>query len=340
MTKSLRIAANVLRLALGAALVVWILRGQDLSVVKPVLSEPWLVLGLVGLGFFGVGVEAIRLKLLLASQEVRLPFWLSYRIVMIGTFFNVCIPGGTGGDVMKLYYLASCNRGRGVEVAMILLVDRIVALFSLLFMMVAMALVEGRLLREYLLVGWMIGGAALLALAIVVGVVVSFSERVRGARVFNWLLDKLPLSAHLHRAVDAVHDFRDHKAALLIGVLVSLSGHAALAFIFIGVAGVILPGETGLRIAILSFLGILANVIPLTPGGLGVGEAAFDKLFKMAGYSGGAMLLVIWRLASLPLVVLGAVHYILGISEAVRAHAAPPAAPKARADSVGTRGEG
>jgi glycosyltransferase 2 family protein len=314
MKRSLRICLNVARALLGLGLVAFIVhRTQGWDVAKPVLAMPWLAAGLVGLGFFGVGIEAARLKMLMGGHDVDLPFWSSYRIVMIGTFFNVCIPGGTGGDVMKLYYLAQANRGRGVEVAMVLLVDRVVALFSMLILICAFAVVEGALVWRLPAVLWMSAAAGALAVALFAVAALSCSRRMRANRAFNWCLDHLPLSAYLHRAVDALHDFRGHTSRLVAGVLVSLAGHSALALMFYFMGKEIMPGAGGLSVCLLSFLGILANVVPLTPGGLGVGEAAFEKLFALAGYRNGAVLLVIWRLASVPLILLGGVHYMLGL---------------------------
>lgn len=40
--------------------------------------------------------------------------------------------------------------------------------------------------------------------------------------------------------------------------------------------------------ALLTPFGMLANSLPLTPGGLGVGEAAFESMFYVAGLTCGA----------------------------------------------------
>ena len=65
--------------------------------------------------------------------------------------------------------------------------------------------------------------------------------------------------------------------------------------------------------ALLSLFGLFANALPLTPGGLGVGEAAFDGLFHLVGIDGGARLLLLWRLGLLPVCLAGGVLYMIGI---------------------------
>ena len=62
-----------------------------------------------------------------------------------------------------------------------------------------------------------------------------------------------------------------------------------------------------------SLLGALANVLPITPGGMGVGEAAAEHLFGLLGLAGGAALIVTWRLSALPVCVLGVVLSLLGV---------------------------
>jgi uncharacterized membrane protein YbhN (UPF0104 family) len=59
-------------------------------------------------------------------------------------------------------------------------------------------------------------------------------------------------------------------------------------------------------------LGFLANTLPVTPGGLGVGEAAFKMLFSMAGLAGGAEVLLGWRLLMILMGLLGLAFYVQG----------------------------
>jgi len=239
-------------------------------------------------------------------------FATAYRLVLLAAFVGVCVPGGTGGDVIKLYYLVSNNRGRGVEAATVLLVDRAVGLFTLL--LVAM-----------LLASWNVGTVArvgpirlLVIMALVLmsimlaGLLVSWSSTVVRSRWFGSLLGVLPLEGYVRRFVEALHRFRDHRGALIGAVTVSMVGHAVLCLLFLVSASVLLPGAPPGQAVFVSLLGMLANGLPVTPGGIGVGEAAFEGLFHLVGIDGGARLILAWRAAMLPLVVLGALLYVIG----------------------------
>ena len=114
------------------------------------------------------------------------------------------------------------------------------------------------------------------------------------------------------RIFDTVHSYRHNAGVLIVGVLVSLFTHvlAAIATWLAGLAtsGVQIGWESGFLIP----LGHLANTLPLTPGGLGVGEAAFDALFALAGAGGGAEALLGWRVLNLMLGLLGLLLYLQG----------------------------
>ena len=58
--------------------------------------------------------------------------------------------------------------------------------------------------------------------------------------------------------------------------------------------------------------GFLANALPVTPGGLGVGELAFDNLFALAGLTGGVEALVSWRILTTLIDLSGLVFFIQG----------------------------
>lgn len=277
------------------------------------LSHVWILPALAGLTLFGAAIESIRLGLLFASQGVHLSFRQGYRLVSVGTFFNFCFPGGTGGDVVKLYYLTSENRGRGIEVAMVLLIDRVVALFSLLGLAIGVAVLDGHLMREYALIRWLVTASAVGMVGLVLVAMASCSTTIRANRTYLRLIHTLPFHHYLERASDALYAFRDHKRAVILAALASLVGHLALAAMFLSTGTVLVPHATGLVTPVLALFGMLANALPITPGGLGVGEVAFNRLFNMAGLTGGAPLLLAWRAGMLPLCVIGCLIYVMGV---------------------------
>lgn len=307
---------TVLRVFLGVGLLYYVLSATGgWSAAHRFLSASWLLPGLTILTLLGAAIESQRLRLLLKSQGIGLSFARGYRVVTIGAFFNFCIPGGTGGDVMKLYYLASENRRQVVEVATVLLVDRAVALFSLLLLVVGLAMADMQLVKDHAVIQLLVAISAGGLVGLVLLAALSCSTRFRASRMYLLVVTRMPLHKYLRRVSDALYAFRDHKAALLGAALLSMSGHVALAIMLIGVASVFIPLAPPLTVCLLSLSGLLANALPITPGGLGVGEAAFEGLFGAVGLSGGATLILAWRLGMLPLCIVGGVLYMAGTRE-------------------------
>jgi uncharacterized protein (TIRG00374 family) len=302
-----------LRAALGIGLLYYVVSTTGgWAAMTRLTSTAWLLPGLVALTIFGAAIESKRLGYLFKSQGIHLSFYQGYWVVSIGALFNFCIPGGTGGDAMKLYYLASGNRGRGIEVATVLLVDRAIALFSLLLLIVMLALFDGQLVRAYPLIWWLVAASITGMILLFAGGVVACSPRLRKSEWYIYLLDKLPFHTYLARISDALYALRGHKVIILKAVLLCLSGHMILVVMFTAAGSVLIPEAPASITGYLALLGLVANALPITPGGLGVGEAAFEGLFRTVGYAGGAQLILAWRAGMLALCFVGCVFYIVG----------------------------
>lgn len=332
MSRGRKVALGALRFAVGGALLAWVLsREGTLSALSRMFAAPWLLPSIMLLIAGGALLEAYRLMLLFRSQALRLSAADGFRVISIGTFFNFCIPGGTGGDVMKLWYLASGNPGRRVEVLTLLFVDRVVALASVIAVILALAVPSAGLLREHASLAALLAAAAGVLAALAAFAALALSERVRASRLYTGTLNKLPMGGYVRRGMDALYAFRAHGRAFALAFAVSLGGHALLLALVVLTGLVVLPDVPAGPLCFLTLLGMIANVLPVTPGGLGVGEAAIDGLFSLAGYGLGSPVIVAWRLAQLPLLVLGALFYAAGTrrgAELLQAQDGDPAAPE------------
>ena len=76
---------------------------------------------------------------------------------------------------------------------------------------------------------------------------------------------------------------------------------------------VVNPSGLELKMCIVVPMGYIANSLPLTPGGLGVGETAFNALFDITGLHGGADALLCWRIWSAFVGILGLIFYLRGL---------------------------
>jgi uncharacterized membrane protein YbhN (UPF0104 family) len=304
---------SAVRVAAGTVLVVYLIKTGG---VWPRLTELPAALSLIALlnlaGLVGAATEARRLMIMASTQRIRVSFVTAFRLVCVATLFNLWIPGGTGGDVMKLYYLAGRNRERGIELATALLVDRVIALFTLILVILALLLLTTDAVRSAGLVRGLATAAVLVLVLVSGGTLTVWSTVVRRARWYKRLVGMPFAGPYLGRAADAAYGFRNQKTPLTEAAFWCIVGHFILAASFALTAIIVMPTVSTVAATALSLLGIVANALPITPGGVGVGEAATEGLFRSVGATGGAVLMVLWRFSRAAMCALGGIFFLYG----------------------------
>jgi uncharacterized protein (TIRG00374 family) len=89
------------------------------------------------LGIFVVAQIIIGLRwwLLLRSRSIFIPFFLAVRLHFLGLFYNNCMPGSVGGDLIRAWYITK-HTDKRFEAALCVFVDRAVGLLSTLIIAV------------------------------------------------------------------------------------------------------------------------------------------------------------------------------------------------------------
>ncbi len=314
-----RVLFTTLRIVVGLGLVVFLTRSGVLkwSALGGLVTFWPLTLCAIALQLTGTVVTAWRLCVLMRPTGMALSLGGSLRLLLIGLFFNMCLPGSAGGDLVRIYYAARDNKGRRTEITTILLLDRVAGLFALLLWPLLASVFFMGLVRQFPVVRALLAGAALMLLILSVGLLVVFSGPVRSSRLARWAFARLPFGATLERMVDSVRMYQRHAVTLGWAVVISLVAHTMSVGIMLLLAAATNPHGFSWTMSILIPVGFLVNTVPLTPGGLGVGEAAFGKLFGLVGLTGGPEVLMAWRLTSALLSLIGLGFYLEGRGEFV-----------------------
>lgn len=270
-------AGVVLKLALGAAIFAWMAASGKLNLaqVGRGFSHWPLMLAIGALGYTQVGITAWRWRLLLGAQEIPLSYRRTWGLTMIGMLFNVAIPGAVGGDLIKGYYITRAAAGRKSHAATSILMDRVVGLIGLLFLAAAMVAAN---LKEtmrspatrslgMLALGGFFGGLAGLYAAVLVG-----------RRLSEWRL----LPGILRNVFRALNEYRRSSSVVPVALALSVlnqglsCGMYYLALRATGTAGIPMH-----QFFLVVPLGLVASAVPISPGGVGVGQAAFFALFRI-----------------------------------------------------------
>lgn len=130
-----RAALTALQVIITIAVVWWVFHDpvKRAEIVRTVADadNKWLLIGLVGYGIVEL-ISATRWQILLRVQDLQLSFRRVLSLTMIGVFFNFFIPGGTGGDAVKMFYLVKETPGRRGMAILSVVVDRLIGLFALI----------------------------------------------------------------------------------------------------------------------------------------------------------------------------------------------------------------
>ena len=85
------------------------------------------------LGIFIIAqiIVGLRWWLLLRSQSISIPFFSVVRLHFLGLFYNNCMPGSVGGDLIRAWYVTK-HTDKRFEAVLCVFVDRAVGLLSTL----------------------------------------------------------------------------------------------------------------------------------------------------------------------------------------------------------------
>ncbi|NIQ27262.1 MAG: hypothetical protein GTN88_12420, partial [Gammaproteobacteria bacterium] len=170
-------------------------------------------------------LTAWRLCVLLRPAGFHLSLVASVRLTLIGTFFNTCMLGSGGGDVVRIYYATLGNVGRRTEVVTVMLLDRVAGLFALMLWPLLVILPLRTPLTSNPVVAGLLASAAAIALAIAALLTIALSGNFKDSRLVKGTLEILPGGGYLRRALETVHSYKAGRVALAKAVGISLIAH-------------------------------------------------------------------------------------------------------------------
>jgi hypothetical protein len=310
----------VLRVAVSAALVAWILRRAPLGEVLAAFRKADLrfVLLSIALNPLGYWASVSRWRLLLRSQggDASFPFLL--RSFLVGVFFNNLLPSTIGGDVIRAVDTSRSGVSRAQAVA-IVFVDRFLGLLTLMLIAVAGLLVSGRLMeRVPALAAWVLGGGAFMA--ILAGLLFLPSRRAadRLARIRHGRLGKAAAAARAFQGKGSVL-LRAFGWSLLLQGAVVLNGYCLARAFHVAIP---LP-----YFFLIVPLALFVMMVPISINAIGVRENVLAFFFAPFGVAGATAVAVAWLDYGLVLVqaLLGGIVWVWARRPGYAARARLPA---------------
>ena len=288
------------KIALAGALLVWLASSDRLQLSR-LASVPLNgnLLTLFGLVAGSMIIPAVRWWWLLRIQGLQEPLWRVVKLTWSGYLAALVLPGAASGDLAKTYLiLRQREKGRARAFSTIL-ADRFLGLHSLFCLgacSVFWGITEGQTRVE---ASPMISAAILIPLGMM----------SVGLAALLWCRTRKALFVILPEAWRAAWDdsfaIYYEKLAQLLGCFGLSLFSSFITIASLTVAGDLLGQIVQWNAAFLAApLIVVANCLPITPGGIGLAEVVSSELFERLGTNGGAEMMILNRvggtLLSLP----------------------------------------
>ncbi|NUM35832.1 MAG: flippase-like domain-containing protein [Candidatus Brocadiae bacterium] len=215
-------------------------------------------------------IGALRFQWLLASQKVILGYSQSLKVTFMGLFFGNFLPGFTGGDLVKAYYISKESSGIAKSLIAVL-IDRVIGLASLIVLVALILTLQWGKAEFYL--------ASLLIFS-------CFFTMVLGLIFFfccpkKWVYQK---NNALFRILQTFYDYQEHKKVLFkcfsITFFIHISTNIAVYGFALALGIHTIPWYTYF---VYVPIGFLLMALPISLAGWGVGEAAYSFMFTKVG---------------------------------------------------------
>jgi glycosyltransferase 2 family protein len=228
----------------------------------------------------------------------------TFRLTYLGLFFNLVVPGLTGGDVVKAVLAVREHPRQRADALVSVVVDRIFGMYMLVVLAAVILLIFRERFPGYA------GPFILLAAGLTAGALLYSNPALRRRLRIDALLAKLPLGKQIEKLDRAALLYLHRPGEVALALLLSVGNHfwTILGVIFLARAfGVSAEAIPNLEFAAIVPLTNMASAIPTGPAGLGIGEAAYAYLFQLLGVSAalGVAVSLGFRVCQLTLSIIG-----------------------------------
>jgi len=233
--------------------------------------------------FATIPLAAWRWKILLSCQGLAIGYQKIFSLFYASHFFSLFLPGGVGGDAVRVLYVCRVFPKRRTASVLSVLMDRLLGFHGL----ASLAFI-GVVLNQ----GTILGSPALKLLAAMVSAVFAGGFALaaclplvsRYRRLFHAWAERRGgrVTGLLDRLLEALAIYHGHAPQIALGWFISILIHtSAIAGLLILALSMNFGRENLGQFSLAAPVALLANILPLTPGGLGVGEAVFSQVSAM-----------------------------------------------------------
>jgi uncharacterized protein (TIRG00374 family) len=268
-----KILITFFQLTVTIAVLYWVYHDPNkrAQMVEALRNAEYHWVGIGMLAYIVVEVAAaFRWHVLLKVQRIHLSLPRLSGLFLIGMFYNQFLPGGTGGDIIKSYFLLKETSDKKAGALLAVVFDRFIGLVALVT--ITGALISLRFdfpsqtpdTRRLLWLLLVILGASILALL--------STFVITGFKLFHLLPKKFPGREKLIEISAAYHLYAHHWRATLVAFGASIVAHLATFATFLCAAYAL-----GARVPLVNFFAVMPvertiSALPISFAGIGLRE--------------------------------------------------------------------
>ena len=263
------------------AILIWLFhspekRGQMAGAIAKA-DRTWLIIGLP-VALIGEVANIVRWQILMRVQGMYMSWRRAIMLFFVGLFFNLFMPGYTGGDFARLYYLMREFPDKKKESILTVVMDRLIGMAALVLTALLTTVLRWRWLQttpQATVLLWV-----LISMVIGFVLVTAGSFAVTGFKLVDRLPEHFPFRDRLVETSEAYHLFARAKKSLLFAFLLSFP----VLFSFYG-AFYCTAKALGAGVSLLDMFSIMPIVtaiisLPITPSGIGFRESLLGILLN------------------------------------------------------------
>jgi glycosyltransferase 2 family protein len=276
-----KILITLFQLSVTIAVLYWVYhdpnrRAQMVEAIRNAQYR-WVMLGILAYGVVEVAA-AFRWHVLLKVQKIHLSLPRLSGLFLIGMFYNQFLPGGTGGDIIKSYYLLKETPDKKAGALLAVVFDRFIGLVALVAITATLIglrydfLAQTTETRNLLwLLLFLLGFSVLTLLSTFV---------ISGFNLFHSLPEKFPGRDKLIEISAAYHLYAHHWRATLVAFGVSLVAHLATFATFLCAAYAL-----GAHVPVINFFAVMPvertiSALPISFAGIGLREKVLQIMLS------------------------------------------------------------
>ena len=315
--------SKILKLLFSVAIIYILIQYNIININDIALLTKNYTLVLYSLIIFFTIIILASLKwwLLLISANYNIPFLMTYLLYSTGLFFNNFMPGGTGGDIIKGVYLYKfVAESQRTGALFTIIIDRIIGLHALtIIALSSYFLLIKKISFELNFALIFVIFIAIFSMPIFFYVIMSIEKFLKYIIIKNFKIDIIiKLEDIFSRLVIAFDNYKDKKLYLSSCWIISVVNHLLTLSCFYIVTIILEINMLDIfEVIYVGSFSLMANFIPLTPGGIGIGEGAFNYFAEslqgndLSNIAYGSIFFLAFRVLFTLVTLTGVISYIL-----------------------------